>query len=182
MNNLVSIVKAQADLVFVHGDRTSTTTQIIAEAFGKRHDHVLRAVRSLECSPGFNRLNYGGAEYIDEKGETRPMFEVTRDGFMFLAMGFTGPRAAAVKEAFIAEFNRMEAALKAGETARIARAELETARLMRRLIIAQRQLIASARRELRALKAAAGARPAAARDWAQFELELPPAGHAAMEG
>ena len=32
---------------------------------------------------------------------------MTKDGFMFLVMGFTGKRAAAVKEAYINAFNQM---------------------------------------------------------------------------
>jgi hypothetical protein len=38
---------------------------------------------------------------------------MTKDGFVFLVMGFTGKKAAAFKEAYIAEFNRMEAQLYA---------------------------------------------------------------------
>ncbi|EBA6490188.1 Rha family transcriptional regulator, partial [Salmonella enterica] len=53
-------------------------------------------------------------EYIDAKGEKRPMYEMTKDGFVFLVMGFTGKKAAAFKEAYIAEFNRMEAELYSG--------------------------------------------------------------------
>ncbi|WP_341538063.1 Rha family transcriptional regulator [Sodalis glossinidius] len=47
-------------------------------------------------------------DYVDAKGEKRPMFEMTKDGFVFIVMGFTGKKAAAFKEAYIAEFNRME--------------------------------------------------------------------------
>jgi phage regulator Rha-like protein len=37
---------------------------------------------------------------------------MTKDGFMFLAMGFTGrPQAAAIKEAYIEAFNSMAEAL-----------------------------------------------------------------------
>ena len=39
------------------------------------------------------------------------MIEMSFDGFMFLVMGFTGSKAAAIKEAYIAEFNRMRADL-----------------------------------------------------------------------
>lgn len=39
------------------------------------------------------------------------MYTMTKDGFVFLIMGFTGKKAAAFKEAYIAEFNRMEAEL-----------------------------------------------------------------------
>ncbi|WP_395839891.1 Rha family transcriptional regulator, partial [Edwardsiella tarda] len=44
--------------------------------------------------------------------------EMTKDGFVFLVMGFTGKRAAAFKEAYIAEFNRMEAQLLQKTTSR----------------------------------------------------------------
>ena len=37
------------------------------------------------------------------------MFDMTFDGMTFLVMGFTGPKAAAFKEAYITEFNRMRA-------------------------------------------------------------------------
>jgi len=37
-----------------------------------------------------------------------PMYEMTRDGFSFLVMGFTGAKAAQFKEAYIEAFNRME--------------------------------------------------------------------------
>ena len=46
-------------------------------------------------------------------GGTRklPCYQITRDGFAFLAMGFTGKRAAQFKEAYINAFNQMEQAL-----------------------------------------------------------------------
>jgi phage antirepressor YoqD-like protein len=42
-----------------------------------------------------------------------PVYEITRSGAAFLIGGFTGPEAGAFKEAYIDEFDRMEAALKA---------------------------------------------------------------------
>lgn len=36
---------------------------------------------------------------------------MTKDGFVFLVMGFTGKKAAQFKEAYISEFNRIEAQL-----------------------------------------------------------------------
>ena len=41
----------------------------------------------------------------------RPAYRITRDGFAFLAMGFTGKKAAAWKEKFLEAFNAMEAEL-----------------------------------------------------------------------
>ena len=39
------------------------------------------------------------------------MYNLSRDGFTLLAMGFTGKKAAAYREAYIREFNNMEAQL-----------------------------------------------------------------------
>ncbi|EHJ6152838.1 Rha family transcriptional regulator, partial [Salmonella enterica] len=81
------------------------------EFFSKRHDNVIQKIKTLECSQNFNALNFKDVTYTDAKGEKRPMYEMTKDGFVFLVMGFTGKKAAAFKEAYIAEFNRMEAEL-----------------------------------------------------------------------
>lgn len=97
--------------VTVKGGHALTTTLAVAEAYGKRHDDILKRYRNLDCSPDFNARNFAAVEYIDGKGESRPMVEMTRDGFVFLCMGFTGAKAAAMKEAYIARFNEMEAAL-----------------------------------------------------------------------
>ena len=83
-----------------------------AEHFGKLHKDVLRAIRNLECSAEFNGRNFAPVDYIDEKGEPRPMYRITRDGFAFLAMSFTGKEAARWKEAYIDAFNAMEAKLR----------------------------------------------------------------------
>jgi len=43
----------------------------------------------LDCSPEFSARNFAVAEYTDEQGKKRPCYEITRDGFAFLALGFT---------------------------------------------------------------------------------------------
>lgn len=85
----------------------TTTSRDIAETFGKRHDHVLDRIRKLDCSPEFNAPNFRAVEYTDAKGEQRTEYRITRDGFAFLCMGFTGARAAQWKEKYIATFNRL---------------------------------------------------------------------------
>lgn len=85
----------------------------IADNFGKLHKDVLRAIKNLECSDDFNQRNFAPVEYSDAKGEKRPAFNITRDGFSFLVMGFTGKDAAEWKEKYIEAFNAMEAALVA---------------------------------------------------------------------
>lgn len=87
-----------------------TSSVDVAEHFGKQHKDVLKSIDRLDCSPEFNRRNFAPVSYIDAKNEYRRAVSMTRDGFVFLAMGYTGAKAAAFKEAYIAEFNRLEQA------------------------------------------------------------------------
>lgn len=89
-----------------------TTSLLVAEKFAKRHADVMRAVQNLECSPAFAERNFALSEYRDPTGRTLPMYRISRDGFSFLAMGFTGREAAAWKEAFIGAFGAMERELR----------------------------------------------------------------------
>ena len=91
----------------------------LAEHFGKVHKNVIRDIRNVltSVSDDFNRLNFELVEYIDEKGETRPMYNLTRDGFTIVAMSYTGPEAMRMKEAYIRRFNEMERTLAHGPAA-----------------------------------------------------------------
>lgn len=104
-----------------HGE-VWTTSLLIADKFDKRHADVLRAVEKLECSPDFSERNFAltSAEVAQPNGGFRavPMYRITRDGFSFLAMGFTGRAAAAWKETFIGAFGRMERELRRIASAR----------------------------------------------------------------
>jgi len=84
----------------------------VAALFKKRHANVLQAIDRLECSPKFNELNFQSVEYRDGKGEARRSINMTKDGFVFLVMGFTGKDAARFKEAYITRFNEMEEQLR----------------------------------------------------------------------
>lgn len=155
MTQSIALRPVQNHLVLIENGHATTTSQIVAEAFGKQHKDVLRAVRNLECSEDFNRRNFAPVAYIDEKGEARTMYRLTRDGAMYLIMGFTGAKAAAMREAFIAEFGRMEEELKAKSDRRAEKAEREALRLLRELRLRDRQVIQYARNENKALKAQA---------------------------
>lgn len=101
-------------LVIAYKEQVSTTSVLVAQKFGKRHDDVLRAIRNLECSPEFSLRNFAEGDY-ENRGKKYPMYVITRDGFTMLAMGFTGKTAAKFREEFIEEFNRMEAVLRLGK-------------------------------------------------------------------
>ncbi|WP_447722955.1 Rha family transcriptional regulator [Edwardsiella tarda] len=97
--------------VTIHDGKAVTTSQAVAEFFGKQHKNVIQKIEMLDCSPEFASAEFSahvknikaGAVSRDSK-----YYEMTKDGFVFLVMGFTGKKAAAFKEAYIAEFNRME--------------------------------------------------------------------------
>ncbi|MCI9135955.1 MAG: Rha family transcriptional regulator [Lachnospiraceae bacterium] len=93
-------------------ERLITTSLKIAEKFGKEHAHVLRDIRDMECSDTFRESNFGLSSYKSTQGKTLPMYEVTRDGFTLLAMGYTGKEAMKFKEDYINAFNAMENELK----------------------------------------------------------------------
>lgn len=95
------------DLVILKDNKAVTTSLKIAEVFKKRHDAVLRDIKNLECSENFNLHNFVEITYIDQRNRKQRMYEVTKDGFMFLAMGFTGKEAGKWKELFISKFNEM---------------------------------------------------------------------------
>lgn len=72
--------------VAVVNGRATTTSLKIAEVFGKRHADVIRAIESIETPDNFNERNFALVEYTDAKGEKRPAYQITRDGFALLAM------------------------------------------------------------------------------------------------
>lgn len=93
-------------------DTARVSSLMVAELFGKDHRKVVRDVESLDCSPEFNAANFGRISYEDSRGRKQKAYAMTRDGFMFLAMGYRGKKAAQIKEAYIREFNKMEAFIR----------------------------------------------------------------------
>lgn len=79
----------------------------IAEMFEKRHDHVIRDIEKLDCSDEFRVPNFGETYYKDLQNKRQKKYFITKDGFVFLVMGYRGKRAAEFKEAYIKRFNDM---------------------------------------------------------------------------
>lgn len=105
MNTITTFIPS--DIISLNHGQPMTTSLKVAEVFGKRHDNVLRKLEALECSPEFTALNFEVSEYTDTTGRKLSMWNMTKDGFIFLVMGFTGKQAAAIKEAYINAFNWM---------------------------------------------------------------------------
>ena len=84
----------------------------VAHEFGKRHDSVLRDIQNLDCPEDFGLHNFVASFYLNEQNKKQPMYLMTRDGFMFLVMGYRGKKAANIKVTIIKRFNEMEAFIK----------------------------------------------------------------------
>ncbi|EKM5742850.1 Rha family transcriptional regulator [Enterobacter kobei] len=103
--------------VSIHDGKVVTTSMAVAEYFHKRHDDVIKKIRAVmtDCEPEYHARNF--AEMVREvvvgDGAIRksPYFELTRDAFVLLVMGFTGKRALQWKIRYIEAFNAMEAEL-----------------------------------------------------------------------
>lgn len=110
--------------VEARGGDIFTTTQNVAEAFGKQHQHVTQKVAALECTEQFLTSNFSLVSFR-HRGNTYKSYEMTKDGFMFLVMGFTGKKAAAIKEGYIAAFNWMAEQLGLSSKSLVAKAVSE---------------------------------------------------------
>ncbi len=99
-------------VVSIRGDEVLANSRDVAAYFGKEHRRVLQTIRELNCSEDFRRHNFVPFKNKDLTGEYTAYVEMTKDGFTFLAMGFTGGKAASFKEAYIKQFNAMETELR----------------------------------------------------------------------
>ena len=91
-----------------------TTSLDLANFFDKKHKHILEAVINLGCPPDFIGPNFRPNTYKDPINRSLPMLDITRKGFVLLAMGFTGERAMEFKIAYLEAFDQMEAELRQG--------------------------------------------------------------------
>lgn len=95
----------------INGKEIPAVTSIqVAEHFGKNHKDVLRDIRVTieKCSSDFTGRNFALSEYEDSTGRKLPMYLLSKDGFLMVAMAYTTPEAMRIKEAYIARFNDME--------------------------------------------------------------------------
>ena len=99
-------------LTVVEG-KAIVTSLHIAQVFGKDHKNVLQNIEVLlaRCPSEFGRLNFQLSDYTDERGKAQPMYNLTRDGFTLVGMGFNGAKAFEFKLLYINAFSRMEKSL-----------------------------------------------------------------------
>lgn len=100
-------------LIKVENSMTFVTSKDVADNFGKENKHVMRDIRSiLKNQPEFGESNFGLSTYISKQNKELECYNISRDGFAILAMGFTGEKAVEWKIKYINAFNAMESELR----------------------------------------------------------------------
>ncbi len=123
-----------------------TTSLIVADIFGKEHNKVCRDIENLSCSENFRHANFGDTPYSHpQNGQTYKSYEMTKDGFSFLVMGYTGEKAGQFKEMFINEFNKRELMLNSDEYILIRASQIQqkTIKMLEEKIQEQKPMIAA---------------------------------------
>lgn len=102
------------ELVKIKDGKPVANSKDIADKFGKTHRHTLTAIRKLINDLGDEQgaPDFGLSSYTSAQGKVLPCYELDRDAFSLLAMGFTGKPALKWKLSFIKAFNKMEGMLK----------------------------------------------------------------------
>ena len=104
-------------------DTARVDSLFVADFFEKRHSHVLRDIEKITepksgLSEEFVKMNFTADKYLDATGRKLPCYQMTRDGFTMLVMGYTGAKAMRFKELYIKRFNEMEKFIKTLVSAR----------------------------------------------------------------
>lgn len=152
MSNLTPIDFTQ--LIHRDGDRLFVTSLEVSNRFGKRHDNIMQAIKNLDCSDQYRLLNFKETVYNRPNPSggapiQTKMYEMTKDGLVFLVMGFTGKQAAAWKERYIDAFNWMYDKLHAQPAvADDSAVRLELIATQREALRAKEELLRTKRNEL----------------------------------
>jgi|SRR5665647_750727 len=98
--------------IFIRNGVPVVSSRNVAKMFGKEHKNVLQSIDNLNFDPEFTRLNFQPCIYQNQKNVSQREYLLTKDGFAFLVMGFTGNEAAKWKVKYINAFNHMAESLQ----------------------------------------------------------------------
>ena len=94
--------------IFEKDGQFFTDSLAVAKIFDKKHSDVLGSIRDLECSENFRTREFSLVSYNNSQNKIQPKFNLTKKGFSFIALGFTGSKAVQFKEAYIERFEELE--------------------------------------------------------------------------
>lgn len=98
-----------------YNGQPTVTSREVAEHFKKEHRHVIESIRSIISENSELTSMFYETTYTAGTGRAYPMYQMNRDDFTLLAMGFTGKDALEWKLKYIRAFNMMEEKLKVKE-------------------------------------------------------------------
>lgn len=105
------------EIVINNNNGTLTVSSLqVAEDFGKQHKDVLKAIENIKAQNCAVTSMFIESAYQAGTGKNYKSYEMTRDGFSLLVMGFTGSKALEWKLKYIQAFNEMEKALRNPKT------------------------------------------------------------------
>ncbi|MCD1025740.1 Rha family transcriptional regulator [Enterococcus sp. SMC-9] len=103
------------DLVIMKDRQAVTTSLNLAESFEKEHKNVIQVIeskiQSAENSAHYKKM-FALGSYKDSRGREQKMYFMNRDGWTFIAVGFTGKKADSFKLKYIDAFNEMEQVIR----------------------------------------------------------------------
>ena len=99
--------------------KLKTDSLIIARMSGKEHKHIMRDIRNIISSDAYKKRHQSNFELMsrlvgigNNAKRSEPYYEMDRQGFEILAMGFTGEKALEWKFKYSDAFAAMEEALE----------------------------------------------------------------------
>ena len=101
------------DLVYSKNGKPTTKSTSVAKLFDKKHKHILEVIDNKLKSNNktiaeFSAMNFFITEYLSENGHIYREYEMTEEGFNFIALGFTGEKAEIYKIKYIQAFSKMK--------------------------------------------------------------------------
>lgn len=114
MTQPVPIDNERVPVVFTKDGEVFASSRDIAAFFDKEHRSVLATIDNLIKQEGELGLHhFMQTPFVEPStGQTYRSYEMDRDGFTLLAMGFTGTKALKWKLRYIEAFNAMEAEVR----------------------------------------------------------------------
>lgn len=118
MSALIAINNINVPFDVVGEDMPTVSSDYVARVFKKEHSKVIRAIENLP-NDEFRQRNFTLSSQVRKNGlfdKDTKCYNLTRDGFSLLVMGFTGQKAYQWKIEFIKAFNKMKAMIKQNGT------------------------------------------------------------------
>ncbi len=121
MNNSLIPQNLQSAVTLVNGVPT-TNSLLVAQEYGKEHRNVISAIEyTMEQAVDYLFVieNIWEINIPDSQGKSRKAYEMTEEGFLIVAAGFTGEKALNLRVSFAKLFKKMRTDIIAAKEKRM---------------------------------------------------------------